>query len=292
MPHLSQLQQRHAADGLTVIASTRPDANNTLDAVRAMTAAKQDIMRFPVAFDGDGATYAAYMDASTPPRMARGIPAAFLIDGEGRLAWTGHPSTVDVPLAMVLAGAWDPVEGPGQLRAAMKDLSDMWRYSGGGLNEEHLATLRGRLEAFEGKWPQFVGPLRNTLYALYLSAEDDEKCATLGDAWLAQARDRKDAAGLNELAWTLVDPESNFRSRNLKLAFQAASAAVQLTEGKDAAVLDTLARVHAWQGEWKKAIEIQEKAVAVAQETGQDENLLNSLLDALDEYREGAEEPS
>ena len=288
MPHLSQLQQKHAQDGLTVIGATRPDKNNSLEAVRAMTADKADVMRYTVAFDGEGATYAAYMDASTPPGMARGIPATFLIDGEGRLAWTGHPSQADVPLAMVIAGTWDAVEGPKMLREANQALRDMWRYSGGGLNEEHRATLRERLAAFDEQWPALRVPLRDTLFALYLSAEDDAKVAELGKAWLAEAGARKDYAGLNALAWTLVDPESEFAKRDLVMALEAASLAVKLSEGADPAVLDTLARVYAWQGEWPRAIEIQEQAVAAARKVGQDEDFVGGLEDTLDEYREAA----
>src|SRR5205085_10873079 len=35
-----------------------------------------------------------------------GIPTAFVVNGEGRIAWIGHPSNLDEPLAEIVAGTW------------------------------------------------------------------------------------------------------------------------------------------------------------------------------------------
>ncbi|MCC6406253.1 MAG: hypothetical protein IT453_03735, partial [Planctomycetes bacterium] len=74
----------------------------------------------------------------------------------------------------------------------------------------------------------------------------------------------KDAAELNKLAWSIVDPEAKLAERDLDLALRAAQNAVELTEWKDGSILDTLARVHATKGDLAKAIELQTKAVEVS----------------------------
>ena len=113
MPHLSEMQARYAEHGVTVIGSTKPDQANTLEAVKTMTAEMGDRMAYTVGFDGDGATYKGYMDAAGQG----GIPTSFLVDREGRVAFIGHPSTMDLPLARVVAGTWDLETGPAEMEA-------------------------------------------------------------------------------------------------------------------------------------------------------------------------------
>ena len=36
-----------------------------------------------------------------------GIPTAFVVNKESRIAWIGHPMTIDSPLSKVVAGEWD-----------------------------------------------------------------------------------------------------------------------------------------------------------------------------------------
>src|SRR5262249_14844455 len=39
--------------------------------------------------------------------LRQGIPAVFVVDGEGRIAWIGVPNDLDEPLARIVAGTWD-----------------------------------------------------------------------------------------------------------------------------------------------------------------------------------------
>ena len=61
---------------------------------------------------------------------------------------------------------------------------------------------------------------------------------------------------------------------------RAAQNAATFTQEKDASVLDTLARVHFLRGDVQKAIEFQEKAIAVAAE-----NDKAALRATLEEYK-------
>ena len=36
-----------------------------------------------------------------------GIPTAFIINGDGQVAWIGHPMGMDEPLAEIVDGTWD-----------------------------------------------------------------------------------------------------------------------------------------------------------------------------------------
>jgi tetratricopeptide (TPR) repeat protein len=65
---------------------------------------------------------------------------------------------------------------------------------------------------------------------------------------------------LNMMAWTTVD-DKDVAIRDLDFAMEAAQRANELTEEKDAAILDTVARVYFEKGDLQNAIKSQRKAV-------------------------------
>ena len=110
-----------------------------------------------------------------------------------------------------------------------------------------------------------------------------EKASALGHELTRE--DFADQAGLlNAFSWWIVDPDGTLEAeqRDYALALKAAMRAEELTEGKDASIVDTLARVHFEMGEVAKAIEIQTRAVELA--AGQDQ-AQESLRATLDTYK-------
>jgi hypothetical protein len=68
----------------------------------------------------------------------------------------------------------------------------------------------------------------------------------------------------NQLAWRiLTDP--SIEQRDLKLAAKIANRANDASDNKDPAIMDTLARVFFMQGKKEEAIELQTKAVELAE---------------------------
>ena len=65
---------------------------------------------------------------------------------------------------------------------------------------------------------------------------------------------------MNQIAWSMVDPDSEFENPDLDLALKCAQRAVELSKG-EANVVDTLAHVHAARGDIDKAIELEQQAV-------------------------------
>ena len=103
IPHLTELQQRYASQGLVVVGITNEDPDNKLEKVKAFVAQQGDKMGYTVGFDAKGKTYKAYMGAANQ----EGIPTAFLVDRTGRIAWIGHPMSLDSVLPQVMAGTYD-----------------------------------------------------------------------------------------------------------------------------------------------------------------------------------------
>ena len=276
MPHLSQLQRDHKAQGLNVIAVTSADPGNTLEAVEKMVADKGNVMGYTVAFDVERETNTAWMAAA----QQRGIPSSFLVDKAGKIAWIGHPMSADIPLAMILDGTWGYETGPAFMAKINDDRKAIYEIAG-----ENPTEALKMITAFEGNYPLLAGSMDSMRFNLMLALpEMGDECAALGKEMVDKAIEAKDAMSLNDVAWTLVDPEVDLKERHLDLALRAAQAASRLTEDADPAILDTLARAHFWKGDLDKALAIQTKAIANAEG-----RMKESLQGALEEYQKAIE---
>ncbi|MDX2175073.1 MAG: redoxin family protein [Candidatus Sumerlaeia bacterium] len=236
MPHLTELQKQYKDKGVTVIGVTSEDPGNTLEAVNKMVADKGDTMSYTVAWDNARNTSANFMEAA----RQRGIPTSFVVDQQGKIAYIGHPMSLDEPLAKIVAGEWDPAAAKAQkdreerLNASMTEFAEAAQ-SGEGAKAMQLAKA-----LFEG--------------------------------------DAKDESGaLNWIAWVIVDPESPITEKDYAFAVKVAERASELEKGKSAEILDTLAHAYAGAGDLAKAVATQEQAVAAADDEEMKKQLAESL---------------
>jgi thiol-disulfide isomerase/thioredoxin len=238
MPHLSELQKKYAQD-VTIIgvniwddpAKVQPfmETDHKLhgkpgDEVMQYTVAIEEKIpnADPTKPDG-GKMSTTWMK----PAGRNGIPSAFIVDKQGKIAWIGHPAEMDKPLAEVAAGKFD-------LAKATKEYS-----------------MRVADQAKVEKYGELFG--KGEYAAAYALGKE-----------LVKGSLAKDPNTLNQIAWGIVDPESKPKVQDLDLALAAAEQADKLTEHKNAHILDTLAHVYADRGELKKAVETQTMAVKFA----------------------------
>lgn len=94
IPHLTELQAKHRADGLTVIgvaASERQKSqggpDTRLDGVKQFVKGKGKQMDYTVAYDADRSMSTAWM----LPAGRTGIPSSFVVGHDGKIAWIGNP---------------------------------------------------------------------------------------------------------------------------------------------------------------------------------------------------------
>ncbi|MGO9723345.1 MAG: TlpA family protein disulfide reductase, partial [Methylocella sp.] len=108
IPHLSALQDKHPQAIFIGVAVTEPD----IEAVRAFVAEMSDQIRYRIAIEEPlagrsgregGLMTKHWLEAS----YRGGIPAAFIVNPAGQIAWIGHPIDLDDPLAAVTDGSWD-----------------------------------------------------------------------------------------------------------------------------------------------------------------------------------------
>jgi thiol-disulfide isomerase/thioredoxin len=255
MPHLSAIQRQYKDKGVTLIGMTSEDPDNALSAVEAMVKRKGDGMGYTVAWDEGHATNEAFMKAAGKS----GIPCSFVVDGAGRIAFIGHPMFLDAPLEQIVAGTWDIEKGNAAIAAAESTLYGIQKTIGKD-PKRALATI---LE-FEKEYPAFSNLVAALKFDALLGSGDFQSAYACGGKLVDEAIASGNSMELNRLAWKIVDPEASWASVDLDLAYRAAAKAVALTDEKDGAVLDTLARVHFLKGDVAKAIECETKAVALS----------------------------
>lgn len=251
MPHLSQLQQQYG-DKVLFVGIT----GETEDTVRSFLAEEQspgkkwaEVVKYRLAIDAQEATEAAYMQAAGQ----EGIPTAFVVGRDGVVEWIGHPMSLDEPLGQIVAGTWDRKAAMSQfqqqkkLQETQEELNELL---GKEAWDQALALL-DRLEK-DGHWSAQLSTLKLTLLQ---KAGRTQEAAKLRAELVEKSWD--DARVLNDVAWGIATGSGE---RDLALALKAAQRASELREHKDAAILDTLARVYYEQGQLDKAIEWQKKA--------------------------------
>jgi thiol-disulfide isomerase/thioredoxin len=280
MPHLSAVQKAFKDKGVTVIGVDIWEAlgdkvytDETLKKVEDFVKEQGDRMGYTVAYDGKSkAMDAAYMRAAGQ----NGIPTAFLIDKTGTIAWIGHPMWLDVPVEAVVADKWDRKTGPEQVAKGQERLNEIYQKLESAPKEAVAA-----FEAFERDFPAVAHTMPDLKFTILLGGGDYDKAYKLGAQLVDDAIASKDSNALNSIAWTIVDPEGKVAKKDLDLALKAATKADELTKHENAPILDTLARVYFVKGDIDKAIELETKAVELAQGT-----MKVDLQGALDEYKE------
>jgi thiol-disulfide isomerase/thioredoxin len=93
IPHLTEIQKSHKADGLTVIgitSSERKDKDGTDNRekkARDFVTQQGDQMNYTVGYDGSRDMGRAWLEAAG----INSIPTAFVVDGAGTITWIGNP---------------------------------------------------------------------------------------------------------------------------------------------------------------------------------------------------------
>lgn len=100
IPHLSELQQKYKDDNVVFIGVSDESAETVEPFVTKM-GSKMD---YRVAIDTSRQTHKGYMSAYAQ----RGIPTAFIVDLDGKVAWVGHPmGGLDGAIKQIVEGTYD-----------------------------------------------------------------------------------------------------------------------------------------------------------------------------------------
>jgi thiol-disulfide isomerase/thioredoxin len=280
IPHVTKLQAKHP-DVVFIGVNVWEDNEAK---VEPFVTKMGDKMNYRVVLDDKstdpkGAMAKNWLDAAGQD----GIPCSMIVD-DGNLVWIGHPMAMDKVLDQVAAGKYDigkakkEADDKAAKAGEMDKVQTAVREKVGPLlsANDHTGAAKavdGLISEFPTMKPQLLGLKLDIL----LSAKDYDAAYQVTDEIAVSANE--DAESLNALAWMIVD-RKGLEKRDLDRAAKYATRAVQLTQAKEAAILDTLARVYAEKGDLDEAIDWQTKAIAVA-----DDSLKPELQKILDGYK-------
>lgn len=263
IPHLNELQSEYRDKDVHVVGlAIWPTPNMT--PTPTFVEEQGDQMNYWVGEDVENALAMSYMAAAG----RNGIPTAFVIDKEGKVAWVGHPMD-------------------GLDRIVGQIVNDEFSLEKLEAERKKSQELEGALmEAYtQSDWPAVIDVTEQMLsldekkysaaavykyIALVKNGGEDEAARAEAQkkarAWGAQITSTifaDDADSLHALAWNIIGPDSDLTEaeRDTKFALLVAEKASGLRNHEDISVLDTLARAYFADAQPRKAAETQEKAI-------------------------------
>jgi len=256
IPILTDLLSEYGDRGLTVIGISSEE----VDVVRPWVRSQGSKMDYIVAVDRRRSTSNAWLQAAG----LAGIPAAFIVDRNGKIAFIGNPHPkADGPrmweiLAKVLAGRFDPQlerDAESRLKAARgARKTRTWRMAFKHYDDviemSHTVFAEIALERFE---------------MMLVDMEDHEAAYKYARERLMGEFFADDPGALAMLAEKIAtDSKLDKEDRDLDVALEAAQTAMNMAGQREPDAYATLALVRYHRGELDQAINLQKKAYFIA----------------------------
>jgi thiol-disulfide isomerase/thioredoxin len=286
MPHMNEISAKYKDKNVHVVGLSiwpRPNMTPVADFLANRKANDQGLNYIIGEDNSDGHIAKTFMQAAGQ----NGIPTVMIINQTGHIVWIGHPmGGMDDVLEKVVSGNFDVETARREFKAKQEEeakinaINNKLRGAYMAQDWETVLSLFDEIMAINPK--QYSGVMISQYLILVNEVKDGARAKAVADKIMASDL-AKDAQAMNSLAWMIVSPDNGMEkdARDLDLATKAIDIAVRLTEGKSADVLDTQARVFYWKGDYKKAVEVQTKAIELAE----DEQMKAMLAETLDEYK-------
>lgn len=285
IPHLTELAKKYKGKVSFTGVSISEDDPQYATKVASFVKKMGSSMDYNVAIDTaprSGFMSLNWMDAAGQS----GIPTAFIVGKDQKIAWIGHPMEMDGPLAQIVAGSFDPKaaiakqEREQALMTAMQKIQLLMRE---GKSEEAIAVL----DKVITQNPAMAGQLAPLRFNLLLSS--DEAKAYEYARKVADGPGKNNPILINQIAWTIVD-NKNLKNPDYPLALALAEQADALTKNSDWQILDTLALAQFKNEKKAEALATQTKAVEkVKTDKNAPPEFIKELEGRLDMYKKAQE---
>jgi thiol-disulfide isomerase/thioredoxin len=276
IPHLTELQKKFPDVAFTGVSvwEHESDASKVEPFVKEMG----DKMDYRVAVDDaqpKGTMATTWMKAAN----RNGIPTAFIVDRDSKIAWIGHPMAgLEEILTKVQAGNFD-AQAQASADAQKEELQKAFQTA---MSDKDYDAALAALDNMEKSNPQMADNMKMTRFQVLIMKKDFDAAGKVAEA---AAKSAKDPQMQNALAWMIViNPQLSKDHADLALA--TAEKAVKGTDQKDAAILDTLAHAYMVKGNQEKAVSTEEMAV----EKATDARMKSELQKALEKFKAGKQD--
>ncbi|SMC48591.1 redoxin family protein [Pedobacter africanus] len=289
MPHLSEIARKYKKDADVIsfnvkelIAAKNKDGDY-ISKVERFVKRLGDGMDYAVAADvRENVMWDTWLAASG----MYGIPAAYIIDKDGRIAWIGHPASLEDPLEMVIAGTYNE-EGKAQLAEKVKANKEKVK----GMNE----ALKTAEEAKDYK------KAANIVDQLMAASPGSGYLAAKKYKYLEQSDVKKAHAYALEALKTYENDPLTLQSisgqigTDYKLALKLMQKAAAKCDSEDPYAVANLAKAYYKAGELTKAIETQQRVIDILNDTSlveQKQQVKDNAQDVMKIYKSGGTLPN
>lgn len=280
MPHISELQTKHAEKGLQII-SVSDEKLATVEKFLARPVTKSGdgqtfgdlTSNYCLTTDPDGSVSKDYMEAAAQS----GIPTAFVVGKKGLIEWIGHPMEIDEPIEAVLSDKWDRAKFAADFKA-VQEFEIVMQKVGAKFQARDMDGANEILESFIKETKSEKAKAQASVMRLQVLVMGENKKA--GAAVVEYAKTTKDGEALNNIAWNIfqMSKQKKIDEAVVAGAYACAEKAVKMSP-EAGYIWDTLAHMQAEKGELEKAIASQTKAVENTK--GADKVELQAYLDEL-----------
>jgi thiol-disulfide isomerase/thioredoxin len=272
IPHVTELQKKYEGKVIVIGQNVwERDDDNVEPFVKSMG----DKMGYRVAMDDKSSSERGVMAETWLAAAGQnGIPCSIIVDQQGKIAWIGHPMAMEPVLEKVVAGSFDSKKVAEQEGAAKAQQNALQKKLAAAVKSGDTNEVSKVIDDAAKADPRLAKQAAVVKFQIFLQMKKYDEAYALGDQVFDTIKDNAQAC--NALAWTIAT-EKRIEKRDLKLAERLAEQGVTLTNRKDAAVLDTLARILHDEGQTEKAIETQREAVEAASDDKVKEEMEKTL---------------
>ncbi|WEK18414.1 MAG: redoxin family protein [Candidatus Pedobacter colombiensis] len=277
MPHLSEIARKYKKNADVIsfnvkeLIAAKNKNGDYISKVERFVKRLGDGMDYTVAADvRDNVMWDTWLAASG----RFGIPVAYIIDQTGKVAWIGHPGSLEDPLEMVIEGTYNE-EGKAKLAQKIND------------RDVQSKALNEALTAAE-KAKDYKKAVEIVDQLMPLSPFGASSLAAKKYKYLAQSDVKKahayalEAMKIYENDPLTLQSVSMEISTDYKLALKLMEKVAAKCDSEDPSAVANLAKAYYKAGDSKKAIETQQRVIDILNDT--------SLVEQKQEVKDGAQE--
>ncbi|MGI9518841.1 MAG: redoxin domain-containing protein, partial [Pirellulaceae bacterium] len=266
MPHLAELQNEYADQGLRIISVSDEDLETVEEFLERDVRDEEDMTyddltsNWSLTTDPDDSVSEDYMRAAGQD----GIPTAFVVGKTGHIEWIGHPMEIDEPLEQVMNDEWDRETFAVKFRSQQELQMLMGKLRRKMMEGDTDAVIEMLGEAIEKTEDSDTKQQLTVIRAqIVISSGAEGAAQAMNDLTEAISHNPE---GLNNVAWAVVEKHQGGEEVDEELVAAAVAATEKALESSPDAghIIDTLAHLVHMQGDLDRAIELTEKAVELS----------------------------
>ena len=285
IPHLDELHETLKDKGVVFIGQNCME-EGAADKVPPFVKKMGEKMSYRVATDDTSSDEKGFMAVNWMQAAEQnGIPCAFVVGKDGRIAWIGHPAGLKADLLEeVVAGTFDTEKAAAAQKKqaeAMEALMKVGQELNDAMGAGDWDKAGSIVDQLEKDRPEMADQLTGVRLGIGMRSGNSDLVVKSAGKFLEGPMGAEPQA-LNQIAWGIATELRNPSKEALALAEKAASRGVEKTESKNGALLDTLARVQFMQGRKDDAVKTQERAIEAA-----DDETRADMKTTLESYKAG-----